>query len=486
MFLGMNWYEFYQIYIELIKALLLVLVGMILYRFSVLNRLRDEKLVKKQACTDPLTGGGNRTLFLKEIDYHIKKGKKFALCFFDLDGFKQINDTMGHDAGDELLRILYKMLQDNLPKNASAYRLGGDEFAIIMANIETTEDITNILDNIKKELTKPIVIENTTISLEYSLGVSIFPTDAKDRKELLSYADDAMYYVKENGKNNYYFHNKALKAKYENKNKMEIDLKRAYENNEFNIEFQPRIDLKDRTKIAFEALTYWNHPTLGYLKAEYFINQAEDLGLIIKLDEMVLKKCIEKLNKLKQDGYNNVTIAVNMSNLRARRTDFVDNLCTIAKEHEFSKGEIQIEFTDVVNVKYIENYKIMFEKLKNVGFTIAITNIETKYEILTLLKELPVDELKINVKYLSEKDKFNEQIIRDIIKLGKDLKYMINVTHIDRESEFKEIINNDVDSVQGNYFFKRIKIENIDSYMKDYLEYMKNTDKIIKNTNSKI
>ena len=210
-------------FLKIAEIFLLVILGFVLYQLINYRKIRKREIEKKQAYTDQLTGRGNRYLFLSVLDKLIKKGNKFAVCFMDLDGFKQINDTMGHDAGDELLVYLARTFDEKLPSNAVAYRLGGDEFSIVIQNIKTTRDITKVLDYMKKQLEEPIMIQGTSISLQYSLGISVFPEDAKTKTELIMYADDAMYYIKENGKNGYYFHNKSLKAKLDNKNKMEKD-----------------------------------------------------------------------------------------------------------------------------------------------------------------------------------------------------------------------------------------------------------------------
>ena len=202
-----------EIIYGIIKGVVLVALGMLIYRIYVSGTLQENKLTKRQAYTDPLTGRGNRHLFLDVLDKLISKKEKFAVCFMDLDGFKQINDTMGHDAGDKVLIELSNIFERSLPQNAKSYRLGGDEFAVVMENIKTTEDITSILNDLKKEFEIPLIIENNSINLEYSLGIAIYPEDANNKKDLINYADDAMYYIKEHGKNNYYFHNKVLNLK---------------------------------------------------------------------------------------------------------------------------------------------------------------------------------------------------------------------------------------------------------------------------------
>lgn len=470
----------YTWYLEILRHLLVILLGMLVYRLSIYQKLKKVNDESKKAVTDPLTGGPNRHMFLQDIEKYISKNKKFALCFMDLDGFKQINDTMGHDAGDILLIKLYELLDTKTPSNVFSYRMGGDEYALIITKINTTEEVSKILDNLKEELTKPIEVNDTNIMLEYSLGVAMFPSDAITKKELLSYADDAMYYVKENGKNNYYFHNKTLKAKLENKTKMDIDLKRAAEMQEFDVELQPRIELNNINKMKFEALVYWNHPTLGYLKAEYFIEQAEELGIVVKLDEYVLKRCLSKLKELKEKGYENISIAVNMSNLHARRKDFMDRIYEIIKEYKIQEGELQIEFTDVLDLRYFDNYKRMFTKLKELGVLITITNMEIKYEVLTRLKELPIDSIKIDVRYLKEPDKFKVNTIKEIIDLCKSLNYITTMTHIEKQEEFQKVFDADVDNIQGNYFLKRFKIDMLDEYTKNYAKYVTDIKNVLK------
>ena len=179
--------------INVIVGLVCLLLGILGYRvFDERNR-RNTRQVKLQAFTDQLTGRGNRYKFFSVIDTLIKKDKKFAVCFMDLDGFKQINDSMGHDAGDELLVALANTFDKELPSNASAYRLGGDEFAIIIEKVKTTGDITKVLDALREKLNKPFIIENTSISIEYSLGIAIYPDDAGNRQDLVMFADDSMY-----------------------------------------------------------------------------------------------------------------------------------------------------------------------------------------------------------------------------------------------------------------------------------------------------
>lgn len=447
-----------------------LLIGILAYKIYTFDRQKQQKLVKKQAHTDQLTGRGNRYLFNEVVDTLIKKNKKFAVCFMDLDGFKQINDTMGHDAGDQLLIELANTFDKKLPSNAVAYRLGGDEFAIVIQNIKTTEDITLLLDNLKKEFIEPFVIDGTKISLEYSLGVSIYPEDAKTRQDLITSADDAMYYIKEHGKNDYYFHNKVLRAELESKMKMQADLKLAYENKEFNFLLQPRINIKDTSKISFESFLVWNHPTLGEISSSYFIKQAEEINLIIKLDQFVIENSCKKIEEFNEKGYKNVQIAINISNKHALKKDFADKLCEIIQMHDIKPGQIQIQLIDNIDLKNIEAYKSLFEKLKAVGADVIINNIEIKYDMVSLLSRLPIDEIKISSEYLSLEN-VDKDILKDICKLSRDLNFKVVITKIEDQESLDNSILYEADKIQGSFLFKSMKFELVDEFLKGYEKY---------------
>ena len=455
-------------FLKIAEIFLLVILGFVLYQLINYRKIRKREIEKKQAYTDQLTGRGNRYLFLSVLDKLIKKGNKFAVCFMDLDGFKQINDTMGHDAGDELLVYLARTFDEKLPSNAVAYRLGGDEFSIVIQNIKTTRDITKVLDYMKKQLEEPIMIQGTSISLQYSLGISVFPEDAKTKTELIMYADDAMYYIKENGKNGYYFHNKSLKAKLDNKNKMEKDLKEAYDKNEFSISLQPRINLNDMDNICFEALLYWNHPVLGKLDSDYFIKQADEMGIIVKLDRFVLENMCKKLTELKNNGYTNIQMAVNISTRHFMKDDFTNELCKILEKNNVSKGEVILELTNNIDLKKINMYRSMFEKLKKSGAKISINNFNIKYEDMILYNNLNIDEIKLYAKYMSKESDLNDNCLENVIKLSKDLESEITICCIETKEQLEKAIKCGADKVQGFFLFNKMYDEYISDVIKKY------------------
>lgn len=466
-------------FLKIAEIFLLVILGFVLYQLINYRKIRKREIEKKQAYTDQLTGRGNRYLFLSVLDKLIKQGNKFAVCFMDLDGFKQINDTMGHDAGDELLVYLARTFDEKLPSNAVAYRLGGDEFSIVIQNIKTTRDITKVLDYMKKQLEEPIMIQGTSISLQYSLGISVFPEDATTKSELIMYADDAMYYIKENGKNGYYFHNKSLKAKLDNKNKMEKDLKEAYDKNEFLISLQPRINLNDMDNICFEALLYWNHPVLGKLDSDYFIKQADEMGIIVKLDRFVLENMCKKLTELKNNGYTNIQMAVNISTRHFMKDDFTNELCKILEKYNVSKGEVILELTNNIDLKKINMYRSMFEKLKKSGAKISINNFNIKYEDMILYNNLNIDEIKLYAKYMSKESNLNDNCLENVIKLSKDLECEITICCIENKKQLEKAIKCGADKVQGFFLFNKMYDEYISDVIKKYDNLKEKVYKVI-------
>ena len=469
---------------KIIEIAIYIIIGMVIYSIIDFKKNKENQKVKVQAFTDQLTGRGNRYKFNSVVDKLIIKNKKFAVCFMDLDGFKQINDTMGHDAGDKLLISLANVFDQNLPKNATAYRLGGDEFAIVIEKIKTTDDITKLLEDLREKFKTPIDIDGTKITLEYSLGIAIYPEDAANRKDLIMYADDAMYYIKEHGKNDYYFHNKALRAKIENDNKMRNDLKRAYENGEFGIDLQPRININNTKQICFEALLYWNHPVLGKLPSSYFIKQADEMALTIKLDEYFLDLVCKQLNHYRELGFENIQMAMNISNRHAKKKDFVDKLCKILNENMIEPGSIKIEITDNIEIDNIEEYKVMFEKLKECGADIIINNIELKYTSLKLYSDLPIDEIKISSGFLSKDSTFNFDILKNVIQIGKNLNYKVDINCIEDEKELNYSIRNGADSIQGDFLFKKMDTKLADEFVKEYDIYVNKIDGIIVKANA--
>jgi len=478
--------QYKSLFIEIGKAAVIAIAAILVYKIFSRKKEREVKEVKKQAYTDQLTSRGNRYLFYKDLDFLLEEKKKFAVCFMDLDGFKQINDTLGHDAGDELLITLANIFDDTLPSYANSYRLGGDEFAIIIKDIEDKEDVKKVLDALKHQISIPVIIDgNNTISIEYSLGVVMSLDSSMSRKDLINYADNAMYYIKEHGGNDYYFHNDSLKAQLENNAKMERDLKNAYDNNEFGISLQPRINVDDTATIGFEALIHWNHPILGKLEAAYFIKQAEDMGLTLKLDKYVLRTVCEKLMYFKDKGYTNVHVCVNISNKNAFKKEFIDTICTIISSYELPEKSLQIEMTGNIEKDKVEEYKVMFERLKELGVGIIINNFEIKHESLELFRDLPIDEVKINSAIVAD-SRFNPEVFTNIIQLIKNLGYKVVIGRVSDDKKLIRAISDGAEKIQGDFLFKKMDELLAEEVLNNYGAYRLRIEEIIVNAKKTI
>ena len=463
--------------IEILSGFVIFFLGMITYGYSAKSKLEESKDAAEAAYVDALTKLGNRYKFNKVIAEMTKhEDRKFALCFMDLDGFKHINDNMGHDAGDELLIELGKRLVDGIDDHGEVFRLGGDEYALIITGADSKLEVETIVKRIQRNVVRPIDIRGNKINLEYSLGIAMFPEDTTDGVQLVNYADSAMYHVKENGKSDYYFHNAALKAQTENKKRMEIELKQAFENKEFGIDYQPRVNLKNPDNIWLEAFLYWDHPAIGKLRAAYFLRFAESIGLIINIDELMIIKAISKLNELRKDGFKNVNIAMNISLRHFQRKDFVEKLCKIFENNEFEKGSLMLQITDNIDMDKIENYKIMFDKVRSCGVELSVSNFEIKHETMDMFRRLEIDEVKVSSEYVDSNSIFKESVLKDIVTLARDLDYQVVITRIEDEETLKKILKLKVDMVQGNYLSKIMN----DKELLDFLNSVNSKNKRIK------
>lgn len=458
--------ELSNIIIQILSGFVIFFLGMIAYGYTAKLKIAESKDAAQAAYIDALTKLGNRHKFNKVIGEMVKhEEQKFALCFLDLDDFKHINDNMGHDAGDELLIELGRRLVDGVAGHGEVFRLGGDEYALIITGADSKLEVETIVKRVQRNVVRPVEIRGNKVNLDYSLGIAMFPEDSKDSVQLVNFADSAMYHIKESGKSDYYFHNPALRSKTENKKRMEIELKQAFENKEFGIDYQPRVNLKKPDEVWLEAFLYWNHPTVGKLKAEYFLRFAESIGLIISIDELMIEQAIVKLNSLKKEGFSDINIAMNVSLRHFQRKDFVEKLCKIFEENPIEQGSLMLQITDTIDVEKIENYKVMFDKVRKYGAKISVANFEIKHEIMDMFRRLQIDEVKVSSKYVDSNSIFAPNVLKDIVTLAKDLEYNVVITRIDDEESLKKILKLKVDMIQGNYLFNIMEEKDIMKFL---------------------
>src|SRR5690625_1978491 len=357
-----------------------------------------EALIHHMAYHDSLTGLLNRAAFDEKIEEIIQQAKEknetFAVLFIDLNRFKGINDAFGHRIGDKLLIAVSKRIAKSIEKTDIIARLGGDEGAIILPN-RTKVETENIVKHIIKQFSTPFSIDNMELYTSVSIGISMYPQDGKSGEELLSKADDAMYHVKNQKENNFFFFTEELKSKLESKRQLENELQLALEKEQFILYYQPQIDITTKKIFGIEALIRWIHPQKGLISPGKFISLAEETGLIIPIGEWVLRTACQKNKEWQEQGYEPVIISVNVSPRQFMKIDFVTLVKQILQETRLKPQYLELEITEgmTMDVKYT---KKVLTSLKELGVNVSIDDFGTGYSSLNYLSKLPIKKLKID------------------------------------------------------------------------------------------
>lgn len=425
-----------------------------------IKRSRAENKISQMAYYDELTALPNRYLFKNKLEENIsllKNDESFiGIILLDLDSFKDINDTMGHDAGDLLLVQVADRLSHSVRKHDIVSRFGEDEFLIMMTNISSYEVIKRIAGNINKKINKPFIIKGQELYISASIGVSVCPYDGDNSESLIKNADMAMYFSKENGKNQFTVCCDKMKESLHNKMKLTTGLYNAIEKNEFVLHYQPQVCTVSNRIIGLEALVRWNHPELGLLMPGSFISIAEQTGLINSIGEWVLETACKQNMEFQAKGLEPVCMAVNISVEQLRNPNLVATVERVLKENGMNAKLLELEVTESIAVR--ESIKIVkkLEELKNIGIQISIDDFGTEYSSLSRLKILPVDKIKIDMQFIrgvlsNQKD---EAITRTIIMLGKNLGLGVIAEGVETKEQVDFLSSLSCDEIQGYYYYK--------------------------------
>ena len=429
---------------------------------NITEEVKKQERIEFLAYHDSLTGLANRTFLKTELNTLIKinkrENKRLALIFIDLDNFKFVNDTFGHEAGDSLLVEISERLKSQLRESDVVARIGGDEFVVVLNNIKNKEDIKKILTSIKNKLSKPVIIEDNDIEVTFSAGIAIYPDDSIDNDEILQLADIAMYESKKEGKNRFNFINKELqeniKIFYNTLDELKNALKKE---NELILYFQPKVNIKEKRVEGVESLIRWNHPKRGFLTPYHFIDIAEKGGIIHLIDSYVLKYVIKTLKKWQNDEFlKNLSIAVNISANKFLEPGFINEIKTLIHKYEIDPNKLQVEITETLSIQNFGHTKSILNQIKNLGIKIALDDFGTGYSSLNYLKEIPFDILKIDQTFIRDLLKNEDDIVitKMIVEISKILKKQ-NVAEGVETKEILEIVKNfGVEVIQGYYFSK--------------------------------
>ncbi|WP_077617653.1 GGDEF and EAL domain-containing protein [Bacillus sinesaloumensis] len=423
-------------------------------------RVADKELITYMAYHDPLTGLPNRSSLKKDLDHAVeqaKKGhKKLALMFIDLDRFKFFNDSMGHIAGDHLLKEVGKKLASINHEDYKVYRQGGDEFIVILSNT-SSEGTEQFAQQVNQEFKKPFVLEDKEFFISASIGISTFPSDGMEGEALIKNADTALYRAKELGRSLYQYYNPDLQKQTTHLMQLETGLRKAIEKNELEVYYQPQLDLATNKVSSFEALLRWKHPTLGFVSPAEFIPIAEDTGLIFSIGEWIIQTVCQKLKRWKESGYLPVSVSINLSPKQFQQPELIKIIEKNIELNQIFPESLEFELTESAMQEPKKTMETL-AKLKAIGVRISVDDFGTGYSSLSYIKKLPIDSLKIDQSFVKDvlSDEKDAAITTTIIHLAQSLGLSVIAEGVEEEKqvEFFKIMG--CHKVQGYFFSKPI------------------------------
>ena len=437
------------------------------------QKLAQENLRKEKekfdylAHHDALTGLPNRILFNDRLEKAIgtakRAQKKIALLFIDLDHFKKINDSLGHDIGDIVLNTVTNRLKKTLRDEDTLARLGGDEFTIILEELNEAEDASRIASKILHSLAEVIEFDDHKLYVSSSIGISIYPNDGLSANNLLKFADSAMYKAKDEGRNNYQYYNAKMTEMAFERVEMEASLREALTKEEFIVYYQPQVDGLTDKIIGMEALVRWQHPTMGLVSPARFIPLAESTGLIVQLDRYVMKTALAQFVKWYKKDLNPGVLAINLAIKQLHQEDFQDMLEALLRESGCKAEWIELEVTESQIMTHPEEAITKLKYISDLGIKLAIDDFGTGYSSLAYLKRLPIDKLKIDQTFIRElpNDEEDASITRAVIALAKSLKLQVIAEGVETQEQKDFIVENGCNNIQGYFYSKAIPAEEI-------------------------
>jgi len=423
---------------------------------------------------DPVTGLANRHAFNERLGFAIEESQQFseplAMLLFDLDNFKQVNDTLGHQAGDELLRMLAQRIAKALRRDDTIARLGGDEFAVILKKITTSDEAGQICDKMVATLAKPFQIGSYDFFVTASIGAAFYPKDAGDGTTLIRNADTAMYQAKVSGKNTFRLFLPVMNAKIKQRHSLETSLHTALEKGELSLHYQPQFDFKHGSIVGFEGLLRWNSSIHGHVSPDNFIPIAEDTGLIVEIGDWVIKQALSDIQKWNQLRPVKLQVAVNLSARQLRDKDIAVRVAELLAEAAVPAEWLEIELTESMVMENVHAHIDTFQRLKIQGVKLAIDDFGTGYSSMSYLKRLPITSLKIDRSFVRDlaTDKNDLAISAAIIALGHSLGLTVIAEGVETEDQANALFALGCDVGQGYLYSRPIPAEAVPQFLANY------------------
>jgi diguanylate cyclase (GGDEF)-like protein/PAS domain S-box-containing protein len=421
---------------------------------------------------DFLTGLPNRLLLNDRIGQAIALAErnrgKIAVLFMDMDGFKNINDSLGHPAGDDLLKCIANRLRDCIRGPDTVSRQGGDEFIVLLQGVKKPEDAAIAAKRLLKSLAETYFMGPHNLHITSSIGVSIYPDDGSDAETLIKNADTAMYQAKENGRQSFQFFKPEMNVRAVERQSIEEDLRYALERNEFTLHYQPKINLSTRAITGAEALLRWSHPTRGSVSPAQFIPVAEDSGLIVPIGAWVVREACRQAQAWMVAGLPIGSIAVNVSALEFRNEDFLESLFATLEETGLDPKVLELEVTESALMKNAELSSTILQILRKAGVRVAVDDFGTGYSSLSYLRKFPLDALKIDqsfVRQIADSPDGNT-IVSTIITMARSLQLRVIAEGVETPEELAFLLEQRCDEAQGYKFSRPIPAEQFETLLR--------------------
>ncbi len=435
------------------------------------QREKDEKLLKL-ASIDSLTGLPNRGVFNDRLEHAIhqshRKAVRLAVFFLDLDRFKHINDSLGHKAGDNLLCEVANRLKQCVREGDTVARLGGDEFTLILEDIRSIQFVAKVADKVLDVISQSYTIDDTDVSISPSIGISLYPADGQDSDVLLRNADAAMYHAKESGRNNFQFYSAEMNAQAAERLAMQTSLRRAAEQNEFYLDFQPQINLKTGKISGAEALLRWNSSEWGQVSPFQFIPILEDTGLITSVGERVLRQACEAFLELKDELEPDFQIAVNLSGRQFSGGKLASMVRDLLEELNMPAQHLELEITENILMDDTHLAVSTLDELSNLGISLAIDDFGTGYSSLSYLKQFPLDVLKIDRSFVRDinDDADDAAIVDAVLAMSRRLNLEVVAEGVETVEQLKFLQTHGCPRVQGYYFSKPLSLDDFRAFVR--------------------
>ena len=443
---------------------------------GIFTDLSERKIVEneleKSLLTDSLTDVSNRFAYIERMDNLLESSStishsvQHAVYFLDLDRFKQINDTLGHAVGDTILVEVAKRLKTLLKNKDIIARNGGDEFIITLTNVKNDKEAANFAELIIGTIEQPLDINGQDIFISTSVGVSMYPADGESTEQLIHCADKAMTYSKKNDLNGYAFYFDELKTDSQRVLLLDSELRRAIENREFELHFQPKISAENEEIQGVEALVRWNSERLGFVSPVEFIPYAEETGLIIPLSEVIIEKACEAVIEMRQCGYK-IPVAINISSIHFKQQNFLESIQSILERYNTPANNFEIEVTERTVMNSANETVSKLVRLKKMGFKISIDDFGTGYSSLSYLVRFPLDCLKIDRSFIQHIGSLDEKqaVVDAIIQMSHRLKMKVVAEGVEHAQQVDILRKMNCDIIQGYYYSKPLPLHELIEFM---------------------